>query len=218
MRKRASAAGYARSGQGKIPFPVTNHFENNLEGNVTASKFRIPVLRNMFEFAGIFAWWLVLIWVGTGGIGSWISPTVVVVVTILGCWTKTLLFGMENIRQLFDAAKQNLSHHRFLILMAINMSQMITAFALDFHVLYVLNPSCFAGVAENVSSFEAVFDFFYLSTLNFSFFGYSDILPQTIPAKIVNLTEIVLAFVTVIFILSDFMSLKESIASPKPKL
>lgn len=122
---------------------------------------------------------------------------------------------MENIRQLFDAAKLNLSHHRFLILMAINMSQMITAFALDFHVLYFINPSCFAGVAENVSSFEALFDFFYLSTLNFSFFGYSDILPQTIPAKIVNLTEIVLAFVTVIFILSDFMSLKESIASPK---
>ena len=29
---------------------------------------------------------------------------------------------------------------------------------------------------------EALFDFVYLSTLNFSFFGYSDILPQTVPA------------------------------------
>jgi hypothetical protein len=36
-------------------------------------------------------------------------------------------------------------------------------------------------------------------------------LPQTIPAKVANLTEIVLAFVTVIFLLSDFVSLKESL-------
>ena len=51
------------------------------------------------------------------------------------------------------------------------------------------------------------------STLNFSFFGYSEIMPQTVPAKIANLTEIVMAFVTVIFLLSDFISLKDSIRS-----
>ncbi len=91
------------------------------------------------------------------------------------------------------------------------MTQMIMSFAFDFHLLYLQNIQCFTGVSETVSGGEALFDFFYLSTLNFSFFGYSDILPQTVPAKMINLTEIVLAFVTVIFLLSDFMSLKESI-------
>mgnify|MGYP002778382240 CR=1 FL=1 len=52
---------------------------------------------------------------------------------------------------------------------------------------------------------------FYFSVLNFSFFGYGDITPQTIPAKLATLTEIVLAFLTVIFILSDFISLKDSL-------
>jgi len=56
-----------------------------------------------------------------------------------------------------------------------------------------------------------LFDFVYLSTLNFSFFGYSDVLPQTVPARIENLVAILLAFVTVIFVLSDFISLKESL-------
>lgn len=43
------------------------------------------------------------------------------------------------------------------------------------------------------------------------FFGYGDITPQSIPAKLLVLTEITLAFVTVIFLLSDFISLKESL-------
>ena len=60
--------------------------------------------------------------------------------------------------------------------------------------------------------------FFYLSTLNFSFFGYSDILPETVAAKIVNLSEIVLAFVTVIVMLSDFISLKESLRDRRSDL
>jgi hypothetical protein len=56
-----------------------------------------------------------------------------------------------------------------------------------------------------------LFDFVYLSTPNFSIFGYSDVLPQTVPARIENLVAILLAFVTVIFLLSDFISLKESL-------
>ena len=99
--------------------------------------------------------------------------------------------------------------------MGVNMSQMILSFAFDFHLLFCNDSTCFAGITKNVSQAEALFDFFYLSTLNFSFFGYSDILPQTVPAKIINLTEIVLAFITVIFLLSDFISLKESLRASK---
>jgi hypothetical protein len=55
------------------------------------------------------------------------------------------------------------------------------------------------------------FDCFFYSVLNFSFFGFGEILPQTIPAKIVTLLEVILAFFTVIFLLSDFISLKDSL-------
>lgn len=171
-------------------------------------QFRIPVGRNIAEYAAILGWWgaaLLVINAGQLGVGT------LTIVVLIGCWTKTGLFGAENLKQLYEAAQSNLAHHRFLVLMGINMSQMILSFAFDFHLLFCLNNGCFSGVAKDVGQMEALFDFVYLSTLNFSFFGYSDILPQSVPAKIVNLTEIVLAFVTVIFLLSDFISLKDSI-------
>lgn len=169
---------------------------------------KIPILRNVVEYGLIVLWWLA----GLTLISWWPDQTLFWNIVIIAvCWLKSLFFGRENLIQLYDAARSNLSHHKFLVLMAINMTQMILSFALDFHLLYILEPECFAGVAPNIHSAEAVFDFFYLSTLNFSFFGYSDILPQTVPAKIINLTEIVLAFITVIFLLSDYVSLKESL-------
>jgi hypothetical protein len=171
---------------------------------------KIPLLRNIAEYVLIIAWWLASLalihsYQESTFFWSWM--------VILVCWFKTVFFGQENLAQLYEAARSNLSHHRFLVVMAINMTQMIISFAFDFHLLYVLDPESFAGVAPGIAGSEALFDFFYLSTLNFSFFGYSDILPQTIPAKIVNLTEIILAFITVIFLLSDFVSLKDSLRS-----
>lgn len=170
--------------------------------------FQIPVARNIVEFGLIIAWWLCVLWLVSQfeTVGIWASLLV-----ILGCWVKSVFFGTENMNQLYDAARSDLSHHRFLLLMAINMIQMILSFAFDFHLLYTIDRHSFLGIDSQAPFGVALFDFFYLSTLNFSFFGYSEILPQTVVAKIVNLTEIVLAFVTVIFLLSDFVSLKESL-------
>ncbi len=180
----------------------------NAAKNTETKQFAIPIGRNVTEYAAILVWWLIILWlVVTGRLGANLSTLIVV----LGCWVKSILFGAENLKQLYQAAQWNLAHHRFLVLMGVNMSQMILSFALDFHLLFNINNACFAGVSKEVGQWEALFDFFYLSTLNFSFFGYSDILPQTVAAKLVNLTEIVLAFVTVIFLLSDFISLKDSL-------
>jgi hypothetical protein len=168
----------------------------------------IPVGRNVAEYVAIVTWWgvlLVLINVHA------VSPPALMTLVVLGCWIKTALFGAENTRQLFAAARQNLAHHRFLALMAVNMSQMILSFTFDFQLLHHLDPGSFSGVPVGAGLAETLFDYFYLSALNFSFFGYSDILPQTVPARLVNLTEILLAFFTVIFMLSDFISLKDSL-------
>jgi hypothetical protein len=64
-----------------------------------------------------------------------------------------------------------------------------------------------AGLGEP----RILFDCFFYSLLNFTFFGFGDITPQLIPAKLVTLMEVTLAFFTVIFLLSDFISLKDSL-------
>ncbi|MCY3006765.1 MAG: hypothetical protein NTV29_12435 [Planctomycetota bacterium] len=77
--------------------------------------FQIPVTRNIVEFGAIIAWWLCIFWLVTQFqfVGIWAS-----LIVIIGCWVKSLYFGIENLNQLYDAARSDLSHHQFLILMA----------------------------------------------------------------------------------------------------
>lgn len=168
------------------------------------------VVRNAVEFALIFALWQAQLALIERG---WSTPVRLTALVLIASWLKTAFFGVENIRQLWRASAENMPYYKFLLLMLVNMLQIIVAFALDYHVLYRLSPESFGGVNPQLAGAALVFEFFYFSSLNFMFFGYGDITPQAVPAKLLTLTEITLAFVTVIFLLSDFISLKESIGA-----
>ncbi len=124
---------------------------------------------------------------------------------------KTCYFLVENLQHILLATAQEIPYHRFLALMGVNMAQITLSFALDFWVLESAEQGSFSGFDAATSPGRVFFDCFFYSVLNFSFFGFGDILPQTIPAKVVTLMEVVLAFFTVIFLLSDFISLKDSL-------
>ncbi len=167
---------------------------------------------NVLEYLAILLLGLFARWVYVGGwlSGNWFAT--LVIVFSLG---KTTWFVFENSQQLIRATAQNLPYHRFLAIMVTNMSQIALSYAIDFYCLYRANSASFSGIDPTLGHYELMFEFGYFSILNFSFFGYGDITPATIPAKITVLTEIVLAFLTVIFILSDFISLKESLQKKK---
>ena len=57
-----------------------------------------------------------------------------------------------------------------------------------------------------------MYELVYFSLLNFSNFGFGDVVPLSIFGKTIVTIEIIISFVTIIFILSDFVSLKESFA------
>jgi hypothetical protein len=175
--------------------------------------FRLMV-RNAVEFAAIFGVWYALL--ETLDSGQLSAATMTALILAAAC-AKTLFFGVENIRQLWQATALNTPYYKFMLLMLVNMWQIMASFALDFHLLYRQAKSSFAGVNETLAGAELVFEFFYYSALNFMFFGYGDITPQSIPAKLLTLSEITLAFVTVIFLLSDFISLKDSLRSGEPR-
>jgi hypothetical protein len=169
------------------------------------------MLRNAIEYVII-----VLVWLVTRqiiAVSDWNVSLLIALVLVLA-WTKTAFFGGENIQQLWKASCQNTPYHRFMMLILINMSQIVLSFGLDYHCLHSINPNSYGSINPEFSQPELMFEFVYFSVLNFTFFGYGDITPQTIPAKLLTLTEIVLAFVTVIFLLSDFVSLKDSLRLP----
>ncbi len=182
--------------------PESNH------ASVHAAFTTAGIIRNVVEYFVIVAVWFAAQWMIEHKTANafWLTATVLTL-----AWIKTGFFGLENIQQLLRASKDNMAYHRFMFLMLINMSQIILSFGLDFHCLHVIDSSSFSGIRPEETQPEQMFDFVYFSTLNFTFFGYGDITPQTIAAKMLTITEIVLAFVTVIFLLSDFISLKESI-------
>lgn len=123
---------------------------------------------------------------------------------------KTLYYLLETLRHLAEATSTDLAYHRFLILMAYNMAQITLSYALDFYCLYRIDPTSLNGIDPELTGPALFFECFYFSVLNFSFFGYGDIIPAHVPGKVVMLLEVVTAFSTVIFLLSDFVSIKES--------
>ena len=123
---------------------------------------------------------------------------------------KTLYYLFETLRHLAEATSTDLAYHRFLLLMSYNMAQITLSYALDFYCLYRIDPTSLTGIDPELHGLELLFECFYFSVLNFSFFGYGDIIPAHVPGKIVMLLEVITAFSTVIFLLSDFVSMKES--------
>jgi hypothetical protein len=165
------------------------------------------MLRNVLEILAI-----VLLAASTVAVGQsgWIGPLWTKILILVICWLKTAFFVGEEMVQLRDATRRNLPYHLFMRLMLVNMFQIILSFGLDYYCLLSVDPRSFS-VDEALTGPKLVFECVYFSTLNFTFFGYGDITPQSVAGKLLAMTEITLAFLTVIFLLSDFISLKESL-------
>ena len=170
-------------------------------------------VREFVETAVFVGMWALLHLLYRGGI---VSAGVLIWVATAWASTKFLYFLIENGTHIVRATSANIPYHRFLLFMAYNIGQMALSFALDFHLLYTLAPSSMNGVAAGMAGPELVFEFFFYSVLNFSFFGFGEVTPATVPLKLVTLQEVVLALLTAIFILGDFISLKESVRTGEP--
>jgi hypothetical protein len=123
---------------------------------------------------------------------------------------KTGYYYSENLHHIQEATTTDLPYYRFLMLLAYNMAQITFSYALDFFCLEQIDHDSLSGIPSELQGASLLFECFYFSVLNFSFFGYGDITPQNIPAKLVMLMEVITAFATVIFLLSDFVAMKDS--------
>lgn len=139
------------------------------------------------------------------------------VLIFLFCLFKTGYFLASGFRKIVRYSKLNLTYYQFLMFIALNIIFIIFSFAIDFLCLYQVDPSSFSGISKMATLPEKLFDCFYYSLLIFSNIGMATVLPETIAAKSFTMFESVLSFVTIIFILSDFISLKESLTNLKDR-
>lgn len=136
-------------------------------------------------------------------------------VIIIWASFKMLYYLFESLWCLHRASLIDQPYHRFLVLMAYNMFEATLSFAADFFSLEQIQPDSLSGIVSSKNTTEIAFDCIFFSLLNFSFFGFGDVTPATVPAKLIVMMEVVCGFVTVIFLLSDFVSIKQSILSDR---
>ena len=138
-----------------------------------------------------------------------------IAITLFISILKCAYFIGVSYHKILEVSLKNTAYYEFIIFMALNIFVIIVSFATDFFCLLQVDARSLEGIKPGMSVAAKIFECFYFSVLNFSFFGYGDILPATIPAKIVLMLEASMSFLTVILVLSDFISLKESIADYK---
>jgi hypothetical protein len=164
--------------------------------------------REPFEWIVLIAATAAIIALGSGA-SDVVRNNLLIAVAVWAA-IKTGYYFFENLKHLQEATTTDLAYHKFVVLLAYNMAQITISFALDFYCLVRIDRESLNGIDPHLAGGELLFECFYFSVLNFSFFGYGDITPAHIPGKVIMLLEVVTAFSTVIFLLSDFVSMKES--------
>lgn len=135
-----------------------------------------------------------------------------VVALIIGiALCKTVYFVRILYKKIEEVVLSNTAFHQFLVFLLVNIFTSVFSFAIDFWCLHQVNDKSFLGVNLAYNKIELVFEFFYFSLLNFSYFGFGAIIPQSIPAKMLIMLQVTLSFLILIFILTDFISLKEGL-------
>lgn len=133
------------------------------------------------------------------------------------CILKCSYFIMVSYHKILEASVKNTAYYKFILFMSINIFVIIISFAIDYFCLIEIDPTCLKGINLHTSLPEKFFDCFYFSLLNFSFFGYGDIMPATIPSKTILMIETLISYLSIIIVLSDFVSLKDSLAEMNDK-
>jgi len=125
---------------------------------------------------------------------------------------KSILFIYFSYNKIIHITINDVPYHAYIRFMLVNIFLVILSFSVDFMCLYKVDNHSFTGLSHfKFSRLELIFEFWYFSVLNFSFFGYGYVMPVTIASKFVVVLEVLLSFSTIFFILSDFISLKESL-------
>ncbi len=130
---------------------------------------------------------------------------------------KNIFFIIQSLKKIFHVINKNVAYFRFLIFMSVNILTIIFSYSVDFFCLYQIDPSHFTGLPANLNEAEILFEFFYLSMLGFNNLGFYDVIPASLLAKTLVMGEIMIYYFTIILVLSDFVSLRDSIIDERLK-
>jgi len=132
-------------------------------------------------------------------------------ILVLLAGSKSIYFVAHSFRKIEEASVANLTYNKFLVIILTNILLIVVSFAVDYCCLQEIDPHAFSGFNMNQSIGGIAFDLGYFSILSFTSVAYGDIIPITKAAKMLTLMEVIVAYITTIIIISNFVQIKESI-------
>lgn len=126
---------------------------------------------------------------------------------------KIYFFITNSYKKLIHISRSNITYFGFLLFVSMNIFLMVISFCVDYFCIFTIDPASFSGVEEATTIPAQLFKFFYLSFLLFTNMGVANVVPVTMAAECMVMFEAIISFITIIFILSDFVNLKDSLLS-----
>ncbi|MEQ9220257.1 MAG: potassium channel family protein [Cyclobacteriaceae bacterium] len=132
-------------------------------------------------------------------------------------FVKTGYFTFFTFRQVNESIRQCHSFGQLLWIFGLLVILIVFSYAADFTCMMAADSSSFQGftTTENFNYFEHLFETFYFSIVTFAGIGYGDIVPVTIPSKILVIMEIGQSFMMIVFGLSNINNLRTTIRTDR---
>ncbi|GHN02728.1 hypothetical protein WSM22_42170 [Cytophagales bacterium WSM2-2] len=123
---------------------------------------------------------------------------------------KSVYFIEHSFRKVEEASLNNISYNHFLLIILVNILLIVVSFSADYMCMLSIDETSFRGI-NNSSLLDAIFDAFYFSIVSFTTVAYGDIVPVSKAAKLLTLLEVIIAYLTTIIIISNFVQIKDSL-------
>jgi hypothetical protein len=133
-----------------------------------------------------------------------------VFITIIS-FSKTVYFGFYNYKNIISVSKNDTPYYVFLTFICVNVMLIIFSFGIDYTCLFWIDAGSFSNIPEEISFSRMFFEFIYISMLSYTNFGFAESLPVSGFAKLLIIFQDIISYAMTIFILADFVSLKESL-------
>jgi hypothetical protein len=126
-----------------------------------------------------------------------------------------LIIGYISLQNIANGSNHDTTFHQFLGMVAIHILIIVCMFSIDYTLVYVFNHQSFEGIPAGVGFLKLYFKMFYLSFMLFTNMGVANVIPVSITAECITMFEAIVSFSTIIFILSDFVSVQKSLQKIK---
>lgn len=124
---------------------------------------------------------------------------------------KSIYFTFFTFRQVNKSIKLCHSFGQLLWVFGLLVFLIIFSFAADFTCLEAAHPGSFKGTEMTATYAEKLFEYFYFSVVTFASIGYGDIVPASVPARLLVILEIGQSFVMIVFGLSNINNIHTTI-------